>query len=85
MVGLYSGLVMGGLGAKGAIFWTSSGLGIDNGAELNPSSSELIANSASAMKEEGKQAVFNLQELLRRGRRNSIIVQGLLHVWFNEL
>jgi len=76
---------MGGLGAKRAVFRAASGLGIDDGAELNLSAGELIANSASAMKEEGKRAIFNLQELPRCGMRNPFIVQGLLNILFNEL
>jgi hypothetical protein len=48
------------LGAKGAILRTASGLGIHDGAELDFSAVELIADSTSAMKKEGKKTVFNL-------------------------
>jgi hypothetical protein len=76
---------MSGLGAKRTILGTASGLGVDDGTELNCFARKLFANSVSAVQEEGKLVIFDNQELSRCGRRNPFTIQGLLNTLFNEL
>lgn len=84
-IGLDLGLVMGGLGAEGAVLRAASGLGIDDGAELYPMAIVMISNPADAMEEEGDKIVFYTQKVLSRGGSYSSSVQGLSDASLDEL
>jgi hypothetical protein len=57
-IGLDLGLVVGGLGAEGAVLRAAPGLGIDDGAELYCMAMVMIAYTSGPIKEEGKEEIF---------------------------